>query len=264
MRRSGRTQLQKSTLLTEIATIDEARAEELRAEAQAALTDSFKPSYDALIAWMNEDMPNADEIATGVWKLPEGRDFYAERLAFATTTDMTPDEVHELGLSEVVRIRGEMETVKDAVGFEGSLGEFFTFMREDPKFYYPNTDEGREAYLQAARDHLAFIGERLPDYFGLLPQADIIVKRVEAFREQGRRSTALLSRHAGWRAARHFLCAFVGHELNADPAIGSYRLSRGQSRHHMQISIAQELESVPEFRTQSFFNGVYRRLGALF
>lgn len=245
----------KITALVENETIDEARAEELRVAAEAALLEAFKPTYDALIAWFEEDMQNADEIATGVWKLPEGRDFYAERLANQTTTNMTPEEVHEFGLAEVARIRAEMEAIKNQVGFEGTLEEFFVFVREDEQFYYPNTDEGREAYLQAARDHLDFINERLPDYFGLLPKADLIVKRVEAFREQD-------------GGAQHY---YPGAPDGSRPGIFYAHLSdmgsmpipqleviayhEGNPGHHMQISIAQELESVPEFRTQSFFIG---------
>ena len=235
-------------------TIDEARADALRAEAKAALTDSFKPSYDALLAWMNEDMANADEIATGVWKLPEGRDFYAERLAFATTTDMTPDEVHQLGLSEVARIREEMETIKEQVGFEGTLQEFFTFMREDPQFYYPNTDEGREQYLETARGHLAFINERLPDYFGLLPKADVIVKRVEAFREQDGAAQHYYPGTPDGERPGIFYAHLSDMSTMPIPQLEVIAYHEANPGHHMQISIAQELESVPEFRTQSFFN----------
>src|SRR5690606_37360639 len=164
--------------------IDEARAGELRDATRRALLESLGPAYEELIAWVEADLPNTDEEAAGVGALPRGLEFYDERLAFATTTDMTADEVHEYGLSEVERIKGEMETIRQKVGFEGSLQEFFVFLREDPQFFFPNTDEGREAYLQAARDHLSFIEGRLPQYFGILPKADLEVKRVEPFREQ--------------------------------------------------------------------------------
>jgi uncharacterized protein (DUF885 family) len=234
--------------------IDEAKAKELRDAARQALLERFKPSYDALIAWFESDMPNADAEATGVGALPRGLEFYDERLAFATTTDMTADEIHEYGLKEVARIRAEMETIKANVGFEGTLQEFFTFLREDPQFFFPDTDEGREGYLEAAREHLAFIEARLPDYFGILPKADLEVKRVEAFREQP-------------GAAQHY---FPGTPDGSRPGIYYAHLSdmnampkhqlevvayhEGLPGHHMQIAIAQELESVPEFRTQSFFN----------
>jgi uncharacterized protein (DUF885 family) len=222
--------------------IDAARAAALRTAAS-----------EALVAWLESDIDNADTVATGVGKLPNGRAFYAERLAFSTTTDMTPDEVHAFGLAEVARIKSEMEAIKTQVGFDGTLQEFFVFMREDPQFFFPDTDEGREAYLQEARDHLAFINEKLPEFFGLLPKADLVVKRVEPFREQP-------------GAAQHY---FPGTPDGSRPGIYYAHLSdmkampkpqlevvayhEGNPGHHMQISIAQELTSVPEFRTQSSF-----------
>lgn len=244
----------KVDTLLEAGKIDEAKAGELRAATRQALLQRFKPSYDALIAWMESDMANAGEQASGVGALPRGLEYYDERLAFATTTDMSAAEVHAYGLREVDRIKGEMEKIKAQVGFEGTLQEFFTFLREDPRFFFPNTDEGREGYLNAAREHLGFIEARLPGYFGILPKADLVVKRVEAFREQP-------------GAAQHY---FPGTPDGSRPGIYYAHLSdmnampkhqmevvayhEGLPGHHMQISIAQELESVPEFRTQSFFN----------
>lgn len=233
--------------------IDDAGAAALREAAREALLASLKPAYDSLIAWFESDIGNADTVATGVGKLPDGRAYYAERLAFSTTTGMTPEEVHAFGLSEVARIQAEMEEIKQKVGFAGALKEFFAFMREDPQFFFPDTDEGREAYLQEARDHLAFINERLPEYFGLLPKADLVVKRVEPFREQP-------------GAAQHY---FPGTPDGSRPGIYYAHLSdmkamprhqlevvayhEGNPGHHMQISIAQELTSVPQFRTQASF-----------
>jgi uncharacterized protein (DUF885 family) len=234
--------------------VDEAKAKQLRDMTRQALLENFKPSYDALIGWFESDMANADAEAAGVGTLPRGLEFYEERLSFATTTDMTADEVHEYGLQEVARIRTGMETIKAQVGFEGTLQEFFTFLREDPRFFFPDTDQGRGGYLEAAREHLAFIGAGLPGYFGILPRAKLDVKRVESFREQP-------------GAAQHY---FPGTPDGSRPGIYYAHLSdmqampkhqlevvayhEGNPGHHMQISIAQELESVPEFRTQSSFN----------
>ncbi|MEO1243499.1 MAG: DUF885 domain-containing protein [Pseudomonadota bacterium] len=239
--------------LVEAGALDEEQAETTRREARQALVNDFKPAYDELIAWFEEDRANADEIATGVHKLPNGEAYYAERLAYSTTTDMSPDEVHQLGLDEVARIRGEMEAIKDQVGFDGDLQEFFTFMREDEQFYYPNTDEGRQAYISAAEEYLAFIKERLPEFFGILPKADLIVKRVEAFRERD-------------GAAQHY---FPGTPDGSRPGIYYAHLSdmgampipqleviayhEGNPGHHMQNSIAQEVEGLPEFRNQAGF-----------
>lgn len=239
--------------LVEAGALDEEQAEIMRREARQALVNEFKPAYDTLIAWFEEDRANADEIATGVRKLPNGEAYYAERLAYSTTTDMSPDEVHQLGLDEVARIRGEMEAIKDQVGFDGDLQDFFAFMREDEQFYYPNTDEGRQAYIAAAEEYLAFIKERLPEFFGILPKADLIVKRVEAFRERD-------------GAAQHY---FPGTPDGSRPGIYYAHLSdmsampipqleviayhEGNPGHHMQNSIAQEVEGLPEFRNQAGF-----------
>src|SRR5690606_36039217 len=137
--------------------IDAARAGELLAAAAAALTQRVKPAYEKLIEWAEADSALSDEVATGVWKLPDGEAYYVERLAANTTTAMTADEIHELGLAEVARIHAEMEEIKRRVGFEGTLQELFASLRGNPQFLFPNTDEGREAYLQTSRDYYAAI-----------------------------------------------------------------------------------------------------------
>jgi uncharacterized protein (DUF885 family) len=233
--------------------VDAAEAERLRAAARQALVDTFKPSIDAMIAWFEQDMKNADAQARGAGALPRGADFYKDRLASSTTTTMTADEIHKLGLDEVARIHAEMEAVKNKVGFKGTLREFFTFMREDPQFFFPNTDEGRQGYLQAARDHLAFIKTRLPEYFGILPKADLEVKRVEPFREQpGAAQHYFPGTPDGARPGVYYahlidMKAMPKHQLE----VVAYH--EGNPGHHMQISIAQELQGLPTFRTQAGF-----------
>ncbi|WP_428407920.1 DUF885 domain-containing protein [Hyphococcus sp.] len=243
----------KIDALVEAGEIDQAKADELKEAARTALIEHWGPAYQELIDWFEEDKANADEIATGVGKNPNGAAYYANRLETSTTTKMTPEEVHQLGLSEVARIKAEMEAIKEQVGFEGTLQEFFVFVRDDPQFYYPNTDEGRQAYIDAATEHLDFIDAKLPDYFGILPKADLVVKRVEPFREQP-------------GAAQHY---FPGTPDGSRPGVYYAHLSdmsmmpipqleviayhEGNPGHHMQISIAQELTSVPKFRTQAGF-----------
>jgi uncharacterized protein (DUF885 family) len=233
--------------------IDSARAEALRARAQTALIERFKPAYDALIAWIEADTANSDAVVTGVLTLPDGPAFYAQRLAAMTTTDLGADEIHELGLREVARIHGEMEAIKRQVGFEGTLQEFFAFVRTEPQFFFPNTDAGREGYLQAARDHFAVIEQRLPDYFGLLPKGGLVVKRVEAFREQpGAAQHYSQGTPDGSRPATYYAHLI---DMNAMPKtdMESVAYHEGIPGHHMQIAIAQELTGVPKFRTQSGF-----------
>ncbi|GJL91968.1 DUF885 domain-containing protein [Hyphococcus sp.] len=233
--------------------IDQAKADELKAAARTALIEQWGPAYEALIAWFEEDRPNSDEIATGVGKNPNGKAYYADRLAASTTTNMTPDEVHQLGLSEVARIKGEMEAIKEQVGFEGTLQEFFTFVRDDPQFYYPNTDAGRQAYIDAATAHLDFIHTKLPDYFGILPKAGLVVKRVEAFREQpGAAQHYFPGTPDGSRDGVYY-AHLSDMSMMPIPQLEVIAYHEGNPGHHMQISIAQELTSVPKFRTQAGF-----------
>ena len=233
--------------------IDGATAEVLRTDAEAALIERLKPSYDALIAWVEADLPNTDEIATGVWTLPDGPAYYEERLANQTTTGMTADEIHSLGLREVARIQTAMEAIKERVGFDGNSQAFFSFLRDDPQFYFPNTDEGREGYLQAARDSLGFIEERLPEYFGILPRAGLVVKRVEAFREQpGAAQHYVRGTPDGSRPGTYY-AHLIDMSAMSKPQMEGVAYHEGVPGHHMQISIAQELTGVPMFRTQSGF-----------
>ncbi|MEQ8329809.1 MAG: DUF885 domain-containing protein [Longimicrobiales bacterium] len=236
--------------------VDQAGAEQLRQAARSALTGPFQAAYRDLIAWQREDRPNASAVAQGVSALPDGPAYYEERLANQTTTDMTADEIHATGLAEVARLRREMTAIKDQVGFDGDLQAFFTELRDDKdnrRYYYPDTDEGRQAYIDDATAAIERIESELPNYFGILPQAGIEVRRVEAFREQD-------------GAAQHY---FPGTPDGSRPGIYYAHLSdmtsmpkrdleviayhEGLPGHHMQLSIAQELTEVPTFRTQAGF-----------
>jgi uncharacterized protein (DUF885 family) len=241
----------KLAALVSAGKVDTPRADELRAAAAAALSESVRPAYEALIAWAETDRANSDEIATGVWKLPDGAAYYAERLGASTTTTMTADEIHELGLAEVARIQAEMETIKRQVGFDGTLQAFFASLRGNPQFLFVNTDEGREGYLQTSRDHYAGIEARLPEYFGLLPRAGLVVRRVEAFREQpGAAQHYQQGTRDGSRPGTYYVHLI---DMNSMPKVELETVAyhEGIPGHHLQISIQQELSSVPMFRTQS-------------
>jgi uncharacterized protein (DUF885 family) len=233
--------------------IDASAADELRSATRMALMIKFKPAYDALSAWVAADRPHADEVATGVWKLPDGPAFYAERLAAETTTGMTADEIHELGLREVERIKGEMEAIRERVGFKGSLHEFFDFVRNDRRFYFPNTDEGRNAYLDETRADLAAVKQQLPQFFGLLPKADLVVKRVEAFREQpGAAQFYEQGTPDGSRPGVYYV-HLIDMTALPKPELESIAYHEGVPGHHLQIALAQELTGLPTFRTQASY-----------
>ncbi|MGE0864035.1 MAG: DUF885 family protein [Vicinamibacterales bacterium] len=242
--------LQKKGLLTD------ARAKAMLAEAQAALTGPFKAGYETLIAWQREDRALAPEKAAGVHALPNGAAYYAERLANQTTTTLTAEQIHTTGLAEVARLRGEMEAIKNEVGFKGDLAAFFAELRDskdNPRYYYPDTDQGRQAYITDATATIDKIKAVLPKYFGILPKADLVVRRVEAFREQPGAAQHYFpgtpdgSRPGVYYAHLSDMKAMPKHELE----VIAYH--EGLPGHHMQIAIAQELTSVPTFRRQAGF-----------
>jgi uncharacterized protein (DUF885 family) len=243
----------KIAALEKAGKIDAARAAALTEAAAGALKGELQPAYQRLIAFVEKDLPNTDAVATGVHRLPDGAAYYAERLARYTTTDMSAEQIHEFGLAEVARIHAEMEKYKETAGFKGSLQELFRYMREDDRFYFPDTDAGREAYLQSARDHYDFVRAKLPEYFGLLPRAPLEVRRVEAFREQkGGAQHYYPSSPDGSRPGVYYahladMRAMPKHQLE----VVAYH--EGIPGHHMQIAIAQELGNVPTFRTQAGF-----------
>ncbi len=244
----------KVSALVKADTITQKQGDSLIKAVRTALINDFAPGYDDLIAFMADDLKNTSEEALGVHALPEGDEFYKYRLKSITTTDMTADQIHQLGLDEVKRIRGEMEVIKEKDGFKGTLQEYFAYIRDskdDEKFYYDNTDEGRQGYIDDATAAIENLKKELPNYFGILPKADLVVKRVEAFREQDGApqhyysGTPDGSRPGVYYAHLSDMKAMPKNELE----VIAYH--EGLPGHHMQISIAQELKGIPKFRTQA-------------
>jgi uncharacterized protein (DUF885 family) len=229
-------------------TAEEATAFE--AKAGETLTTSIKPAYERIIAWLESDKANAGAEAKGVGALTDGAAYYNVALEQHTTTTMTADEIHELGLKEVARIRAEMEAIREKVGFKGDLPAMFKHMRESKEFYEPNTDAGRAAYLKKADDYVAGMRARLPEYFGIMPKADLVVKRVESFREEaGGVQHYYPPSIDGSRPGIYYV-----HLLDTTTMplwdLESTTYHEALPGHHMQIAIAQELTGIPKFRTQ--------------
>ncbi|PCI80605.1 MAG: DUF885 domain-containing protein [SAR86 cluster bacterium] len=235
--------------LIESEQINPSQAESFQEESRSALLTRFKPALDEIVNWLVADLENVSDVAKGAWSLPNGEAYYNSRLASMTTLPLTANEIHDIGISEVARIQAEMEQIKRQVGFEGTLQDFFTYMREDDQFYFPSNDEGRTNYLNLADDLLADMYERLPDYFGILPKAGLQVRRVEAFRETpGGAAHYARGTKDGSRPG-----TFYAHLIDMRAA-SIFRLENlayheGVPGHHMQISIQQELENIPRFRT---------------
>ena len=212
-----------------------------------AMRTGFAPAYQSLQKVLLEQRTRASD-EDGAWKFPEGAAYYTHQLKSTTTTNMTADEIHQLGLDEVARIHGEMRKILKQVGFKGDLQAFFKFMKEDPRFTYPNDAAGKKAYLDKAVGVVDKMKVQLDKLFLTKPKADLKVKAVEAFREKSAgkafyESPALDGSRPGIYYANLY-------DMKSMPTYQMEALAyhEGIPGHHMQLSIAQELQSLPRFR----------------
>lgn len=217
--------------------------------ANVLMLNVFKPSYEKLIAYVS----GMEKIATdeaGVWKFKNGDQYYLHRLKSTTTTNYTPQEIFEIGESEIKRIHEEMETIKAKVGFDGTLQEFFTHIKNKKELYYPNTDEGREAYLKANIAIKDAMEARLDELFITKPKAALEVRRVEPYREESA-GTAFYNSPApdGSRPGIYYANLY---DMSQMPKYEMEALTYHEAipGHHMQLSIAQEILNLPLFRTR--------------
>ena len=164
-------------------TVDVAIKQVLRGEAVRALVTVVRPAFYKLIALCEEQHQRAT-ADDGVWKHPDGEGYYAHLLRLHTTTDMSADGIHAFGLREKARIHDEIRAIMSKVGFAGDLAAFFTYVKNDPKFYYPQTAKGKAAYIARSKAIVAGMRARLDEVFIHKPRAELVVKPVESFREE--------------------------------------------------------------------------------
>ncbi len=221
--------------------------DQLLADAREVLAGPYRRGFDGLLAELRRLQGVADGNR-GVWALPRGEAFYANRVAQHTTLDLDARAIHEIGLQEVARIQGEMRAIQEQVGFEGSLQDFFDFIRTDPGNSYEDSDAGRAVFLDEAQARVDAIYEVVGDWFNRLPRATMEVRRVEPWRENSE-SIAFYSRPSqdGSRPGIYYA------NLGDMPSVQRYVFSaityhESVPGHHFQIALAQELEGLPMFR----------------
>ena len=212
-----------------------------------AIIASVKPSYENLIDLVI-DLKNKFDEDDGVWRWEGGDAFYDNALKRTTTTDMSSEEIHLLGLKEVDRIHKEMILIKNSVGFKGNLNEFFVELKENDIFYYQENKKGKEEYILEAEKIIHKFKLRLDELFLTKPKAEMVVKAVEKFREKSA-GKAFYQRAApdGSRPGTYYANTF---KMRMMPKYQMEALAyhEGIPGHHMQISIAQELKGIPKFR----------------
>jgi uncharacterized protein (DUF885 family) len=214
-----------------------------------AIAKEINPAYQRLHDFVRDEYLKGARTQVGWSSLPNGREWYAYQARLATTTELKPDAIHELGLKEVARIRREMEQVKQQVGFKGDLAAFFKFLQDDPRFYYDNGD----ALIQGFRELKKNIDAKLPKLFKDFPKADYEVRAVEPFRAQS--SAGGFYQPPSADGSRPGIFYVNTYNLKAQPKFGMETLSLHEAApgHHFQIAIQQELTELPRFRR--FGNG---------
>jgi uncharacterized protein (DUF885 family) len=227
--------------------VDMASRDRLILDAKKAMNQSMKPAYRKLIAALQAQEKKATDDA-GVWKFPDGAEFYQFALRRTTTTNLTADEIHETGLKEVARIHREMRKIIEKVKFKGDLQAFFKFMREDPQFYLPQTEEGQQQYLAMATRIIDDMKKRLDELFLTKPNADCVVKAVEKFRESSAGKAFYNQPAPDGSRPGMFYVNLSNMKDNPTYELESLAHHEGIPGHHMQIAIAQELKGLPKFR----------------
>ena len=227
-------------------------ARTLREDARSALLNAVRPAYQKLIAAVRSQQDRAMP-EDGVWRFPDGEAFYANRLNVFTTTSLTAAEIHQAGLDNVERLHSEMRAVMAELGERGDLAAFLARLRNDQTLRFPDTEEGRLAYLDAARSAIDDMAERLPAYFGVLPRAELVVKRVEAYRERSA-GKAFYQRPPSDESRPGIYYANL-YDMNSMPKteLEALAFHEGLPGHHLQLSIASELNHVPDFQRHTRF-----------
>ncbi len=215
---------------------------------ETAITDNVYPAYHKLIDYFNALLPKTT-TDDGVWKLPDGDAFYAYALRKSTTTTLKPDEVHELGLREVARIEGEMRALLDGNGFAGRpIAEAMEALQKDPRFQFPNDDQGRTAALAEYTRLINDAIERCRLLFATLPKARVEVQRVPVFKEAT--APGAYYNGASMDGTRPGVFYANLRDLSEIPkwSMPTLAYHEGVPGHHWQIATAQELKGVPQFR----------------
>ena len=218
--------------------------ERLTAAYRAAIETKVVPSYRRLHDFMRDEYLPKSRTSVGLDALPDGKAWYEYNVRDVTTTAYTPAQIHEIGLSEVARIRGEMKGVMEKVGFKGTLDEFFVFLNTDPQFVHPS----REALVQGYVDIKNRVNPELPRLFETLPKADYEVRAVEPFREKSAAGGSYQA--ASEDGSRPGIFYANAYDLKARPkwAMEALSLHEGNPGHHFQITLQREQKDLPKFR----------------
>ena len=224
--------------------IPAAEQQRLRTEALRAIEGQVVPAYRRLQEFFTKEYLPASRDSVGIWDTPGGADWYRQRIRWFTTTELTADEIHAIGLREVARIRGEMQKVIDQVGFKGSFEEFLHFLRTDPQFRYSDPQQLLQAYQVMAKR----IDPLLPAYFGRLPRMPYGVRPIPAESAPDTTTAYYQGPALDGRRAGYYYVNLYKPEERPTYEIPVLSIHEAVPGHHLQIALAQELGDQPKFR----------------
>ena len=227
---------------------ERAKGGDLLAEAAEAVRNEVRTAYQSLLDFLVEQEKRAP-TDVGVWRFPEGEDFYGLQLQLITTTNLGAEEIHEIGKTEVIRIQEEMKALLPKMGFKGTLPEFFAKIRQGgPEYFYPNSPAGVKRYLDDTRAMVDRVRPKLDEYFFTKPQSPLEVRPVEAYRNQAAGKAFYEGPSADLtRPGVYYVNTF---DMRVVPKYSMEALAYHEAipGHHMQVAIAQEMQKLPKFR----------------
>jgi uncharacterized protein (DUF885 family) len=239
---------EQSVFYEPVKTMPESFSAEDRERLTAAYADAIEkqvvPAYRAMHDFIRDEYLPASRDTVGLSELPNGQSWYAYRVKTITTTELTPEQIHRIGLDEVERIHGEMRKVMEEVEFEGELADFFEYLNTDERFYYDDKEELLSGYRALRED----VEKKSLNIFNAMPAADFEIRPVEPFREQSAAGGSYMS--AAPDGSRPGVFYVNTYDMSARPmwAMESLYLHEAVPGHHFQISIQRELDELPRFR----------------
>jgi len=224
--------------------IDSNEAHRLKSDVDEAIQQSVVPAFEKLLAFFKEEYLPACRTDVGIWSLPDGNERYGYMVRHYTTTSLSPDEIHDLGLKELSRIHREMREIVDQIGFKGSLQDFISSLRRNRSLYNTSADE----LLEGFKKILQKMDEKLPSLFGRLPKAKYGFREIEAFRAEAAPDAYYYRPPEDGSRPAYFYVNTFRPEQRPKYTMEVLAYHEAVPGHHLQLAIQQELTNLPKFR----------------
>ena len=217
---------------------------QLSESALAVIADKITPAYQKLYDFMNDEYLPACRDTAGIWDLTKGKEYYQYLIQFYTTTELTADEIHEIGLKEVARNRAEMEKVIQEVNFDGNFEEFLHFLRTDPQFYYQTSEELLEGYQAISKR----LDPEMPKLFGKLPRMPYGVVPIPDSMARDNTTAYYFGPSADGTRAGYYYVNLYQPETRPKYEMEVLSVHEAVPGHHLQVALQMELGDLPNFR----------------